>query len=61
MNIKQINEALEEATGSEGTLAENLKNLIDGVAAAYDSVETQGGALPTNKNTENLPTAIEGI
>ena len=38
-----------------------LQSLADGVENAYDAVEGQGGVIPAEKTTENLPNAISSI
>lgn len=43
------------------SIASELNNLSTNISNAYDTVETKGGTIPTNKNMVNLPTAIESI
>ena len=43
------------------SIASKLEKLQTDLANAYNSIETKGGTIPQNKNTENLSTAIEGI
>ena len=43
------------------SIATELQNYNDGLLDAYDAVDTKGGTIPTNKNLDNLPTAIGSI
>lgn len=43
------------------SIATAIINAQNKVAAAYSSVNTMGGTLPTTQNLSNLPTAIESI
>lgn len=43
------------------SVATEITKLQTDISNAYDSVETMGGTIPTDKNTNNLSTAIESI
>lgn len=43
------------------TIAESLTKLSTDLSAAYDAVAAKGGTVPTEKNTNNLSTAISSI
>lgn len=43
------------------TIAESLTKLSTDISAAYNAVASKGGTVPTNKNTDNLATAINSI
>jgi len=43
------------------SIASKLEKLQTDIANAYDSIETKGGTMPQNKNTENLAIAISSI
>lgn len=61
MSLAQVNTALNEIIGDERTLAENFATLVSQVRDVYTTIETKGGTVPANKNTENMASAIEGI
>lgn len=42
-------------------IADKLTKLETDISNAYDTIETKGGTLPTDKNTNNLSTAIDSI
>lgn len=42
-------------------IATELETLKTNITNAYNSINTKGGTIPTNKNTENLSSAIESI
>lgn len=42
-------------------VATEIETLKTNIANAYNSIGTKGGTIPTNKNTENLSSAIESI
>lgn len=43
------------------SIATNLEKLETDITNAYDAVQTKGGTIPSDKNTENLSTAISSI
>lgn len=43
------------------SIATNLQKLETDITNAYDAVQTKGGTIPTDKNTNNLATAISSI
>lgn len=43
------------------SIATALTKLETDITNAYDAVQTKGGTIPTNKNTNNLSTAINSI
>ncbi|MBQ0097918.1 MAG: hypothetical protein KBS62_03155, partial [Oscillospiraceae bacterium] len=43
------------------SIASEFQNLKTNISSAYSSVESKGGTIPANKNTDNLSTAIESI
>ena len=43
------------------SISEKLTKLNTDISNAYNSIETKGGTVPVNKNTENLASAIESI
>lgn len=43
------------------SVADELTALSTNISSAYDAIETKGGTIPANKNTENLATAIGTI
>ena len=43
------------------SIASKLTKLQTDISNAYESIETKGGTIPQNKNTENLSTAIQSI
>lgn len=43
------------------SIATEINNLKTNILNAYTSIQTKGGTIPTNKNTENLSSAIESI
>lgn len=43
------------------SVAETIQELATDIGNAYDEVQTKGGTLPQNKNTNNLATAIATI
>lgn len=43
------------------SIAEQLTKLSTDITNAYNSIQTKGGTIPTNKNTENLASAIDSI
>ena len=43
------------------SVADKLTKLSTDITNAYNSIEDKGGTIPTNKNTENLASAIETI
>ena len=43
------------------SVADELQNLNDNILAAYTTIGNKGGTVPTNKNTDNLATAIGSI
>lgn len=43
------------------SISEKLTKLNTDISSAYNSIETKGGTVPVNKNTENLASAIESI
>ena len=42
-------------------IATEINNLKTNISNAYTSIQTKGGTIPTNKNTENLSNAIDSI
>lgn len=42
-------------------IANEIETLKTNITNAYTSISTKGGTIPTNKNTENLSSAIESI
>lgn len=42
-------------------IATEINNLKTNISNAYTSIQTKGGTIPTNKNTQNLSSAIESI
>lgn len=42
-------------------IANEIATLKTNITNAYNSINTKGGTIPTNKNTENLSSAIESI
>lgn len=42
-------------------ISDQIQNYNDGLLDAYDTVQTRGGTVPTNKNLVNLPDAIDSI
>ena len=42
-------------------ISDKLTKLSDDISSAYTTIETMGGTIPTDKNTNNLPTAISSI
>ena len=43
------------------SVADTIQELATDISIAYDEVQTKGGTLPQNKNTNNLATAIGTI
>lgn len=43
------------------SVADELTALSTNISSAYDAIETKGGTIPANKNTENLATTIGTI
>ena len=43
------------------SISSNLTKLTTDITNAYTSIENKGGTTPANKNTNNLPTAIDSI
>lgn len=43
------------------SIASKLTKLETDITNAYDTIQTKGGTIPSNKNTENLATAINSI
>lgn len=43
------------------SIATNLQKLETDITNAYSAVQTKGGTAPSDKNTNNLPTAINSI
>lgn len=43
------------------SIATKLTKLETDITSAYDAVQTKGGTIPSDKNTNNLPTAINSI
>lgn len=43
------------------SIATKLTKLETDITSAYSAVQAKGGTIPTNKNTENLATAISSI
>lgn len=43
------------------SISSNLTKLTTDITNAYTSIENKGGIIPANKNTNNLPTAIDSI
>ena len=43
------------------SIATDLQKLETDITNAYDAVQTKGGTIPSDKNTNNLPTAISSI
>lgn len=43
------------------SIASELTKLETDITNAYDAIQTKGGTIPSNKNTENLSTAISSI
>lgn len=43
------------------SIASNLTKLETDITNAYNAINTKGGTIPSNKNTENLSTAINSI
>ena len=43
------------------SIATEINNLKTNISNAYASIQTKGGTIPTNKNTENLSSAIGSI
>lgn len=43
------------------SVADELTNLTNNISAAYDAIETKGGTVPADKNTDNLADAIASI
>ena len=42
-------------------ISDRLNKLTTDITNAYTSIENKGGTIPANKNTNNLPTAIDSI
>ena len=43
------------------SISTELTALSTNITNAYNAIQTKGGTIPTNKNTENLETAINSI
>lgn len=43
------------------SIATSLTKLETDITNAYNTINTRGGTIPTDKNTNNLPTAIDSI
>lgn len=43
------------------SIANEIATLKTNITNAYNSINTKGGTIPTNKNTENLSSAIDSI
>ena len=43
------------------SISTELTTLSTNITNAYNAIQTKGGTIPTNKNTENLATAINSI
>ena len=43
------------------SIANEIATLKTNITNAYNSINTKGGTIPTNKNTQNLSSAIESI
>ena len=43
------------------SISTELTTLSTNITNAYNAIQTKGGTIPTNKNTENLETAINSI
>ena len=43
------------------SISTELTTLSTNITNAYNAIQTKGGTIPTNKNTENLETAIDSI
>lgn len=43
------------------SIADKLTKLNTDITNAYNSISTKGGTIPTNKNTENIASAIDSI
>lgn len=43
------------------SIASELTNLRTNISNAYDAINTKGGTIPSNKNTDNLSAAINSI
>ena len=42
-------------------ISDRLNKLTTDITNAYTSIENKGGTIPSNKNTENMSTAISSI
>ena len=42
-------------------ISDKLTKLRTDITSAYNTINTKGGTIPTNKNTENLANAINSI
>lgn len=61
MSLANINDTIEELTGTSGTLANNIVSLIQDVQGVYTAISEVGGTLPEDLNTENMADAINTI
>ena len=43
------------------SVADRLNKLTTDITSSYTSIDNKGGTIPANKNTNNLPTAIDSI
>lgn len=43
------------------SVADKITQLINDISSSYQKIESKGGTIPTNKNTNNLPDAIDSI
>lgn len=43
------------------SVADKITQLVNDISASYLRIEGKGGTIPTNKNTNNLPNAIDSI
>lgn len=43
------------------SVADKLQTLTENISDAYDAIDTKGGTIPQDKNTENLADAITSI
>ena len=43
------------------SVADKITQLINDISSSYQKIQSKGGTIPTNKNTNNLPNAIDSI
>ena len=43
------------------SVADKITQLVNDISSSYQKIQSKGGTIPTNKNTNNLPNAIDSI